>query len=201
MILVDTDSILCFESSVRIDIQWVGNVAAICCGGEGVRFPDNRFAFESTTCASHLVCSCSTQQLQVPEKFGFRVWALIKWENCSPQKCRAVVPITQETLVETKALLTECQVRISRASHNRLSGIYRSIMTRDCEYLCRNIDSRELKFFNYSGHGRKFSAYCGGRLATGTGGRNLKCFFWRAATCLPDWGRWLIVSYLSCLPS
>jgi uncharacterized protein (AIM24 family) len=35
-ILVDTDSILCFERSVGIDIQWVGNVAAICCGGEGV---------------------------------------------------------------------------------------------------------------------------------------------------------------------
>ena len=34
--LVDTDSILCFERSVGIDIQWVGNVAAICCGGEGV---------------------------------------------------------------------------------------------------------------------------------------------------------------------
>lgn len=35
-ILVDTDSILCFESSVTIDIQWVGNAAAICCGGEGL---------------------------------------------------------------------------------------------------------------------------------------------------------------------
>jgi uncharacterized protein (AIM24 family) len=34
--LVDTESILCFESSVNIDIQWVGNVAAICCGGEGL---------------------------------------------------------------------------------------------------------------------------------------------------------------------
>ncbi|GKY95374.1 hypothetical protein MPSEU_000499100 [Mayamaea pseudoterrestris] len=35
-ILVDTDAILCFEQSVSIDIQWVGNVAAICCGGEGI---------------------------------------------------------------------------------------------------------------------------------------------------------------------
>jgi len=35
-ILVDTDSVLCFESSVRIDIQNVGNVAACCCGGEGL---------------------------------------------------------------------------------------------------------------------------------------------------------------------
>jgi hypothetical protein len=35
-LLVDTESILCFESSVTIDIQWVGNVAAICCGGEGL---------------------------------------------------------------------------------------------------------------------------------------------------------------------
>jgi len=33
---VDTDSILCFESSVGIDIQWVGNCAAVCCGGEGL---------------------------------------------------------------------------------------------------------------------------------------------------------------------
>lgn len=35
-ILVDTDSVLCFESSVAVDIQWVGNVAAVCCGGEGL---------------------------------------------------------------------------------------------------------------------------------------------------------------------
>jgi uncharacterized protein (AIM24 family) len=35
-ILVDTDSILCFEDSVGVDIQWVGNVAAICCGGDGI---------------------------------------------------------------------------------------------------------------------------------------------------------------------
>ena len=34
-ILVDTDSILCFEDTVQIDVQWVGNVKAICCGGEG----------------------------------------------------------------------------------------------------------------------------------------------------------------------
>lgn len=35
-ILVDTDSILCFEASVGIDIQWVGNIGTICCGGEGL---------------------------------------------------------------------------------------------------------------------------------------------------------------------
>eukprot|EP00540_Astrosyne_radiata_P011672 CAMPEP_0116851304 /NCGR_PEP_ID=MMETSP0418-20121206/16640_1 /TAXON_ID=1158023 /ORGANISM="Astrosyne radiata, Strain 13vi08-1A" /LENGTH=217 /DNA_ID=CAMNT_0004483295 /DNA_START=255 /DNA_END=908 /DNA_ORIENTATION=+ len=35
-ILVDGDAILCFESSVVIDIKWVGNAAAICCGGEGL---------------------------------------------------------------------------------------------------------------------------------------------------------------------
>jgi uncharacterized protein (AIM24 family) len=34
--IVDTDSILCFESSVGIDIQWIGSVAACCCGGEGL---------------------------------------------------------------------------------------------------------------------------------------------------------------------
>jgi uncharacterized protein (AIM24 family) len=34
--LVDGDSILCFESSVSIDIRFVGNIAAVCCGGEGI---------------------------------------------------------------------------------------------------------------------------------------------------------------------
>jgi uncharacterized protein (AIM24 family) len=35
-ILVDGDSILCFESSVTIDVRAVGSIAAICCGGEGI---------------------------------------------------------------------------------------------------------------------------------------------------------------------
>lgn len=35
-ILVDGDAILCFESSVTIDIEFVGNFAASCCGGEGL---------------------------------------------------------------------------------------------------------------------------------------------------------------------
>lgn len=35
-IIVDTDSIVCFESSVTVDIQWVGNVTTVCCGGEGL---------------------------------------------------------------------------------------------------------------------------------------------------------------------
>ena len=35
-IVVDGDSVLCFESSVSIDVRFVGNAAAICCGGEGV---------------------------------------------------------------------------------------------------------------------------------------------------------------------
>ena len=35
-ILVDGDAILAFESSVTIDVEWVGNVAAICCSGEGL---------------------------------------------------------------------------------------------------------------------------------------------------------------------
>jgi uncharacterized protein (AIM24 family) len=34
-ILVDTDSVLCFEQSITLDIQWVGNAATCCCGGEG----------------------------------------------------------------------------------------------------------------------------------------------------------------------
>jgi uncharacterized protein (AIM24 family) len=35
-ILVDGDSLLCFESSVTVDVRAVGNIAAICCGGEGI---------------------------------------------------------------------------------------------------------------------------------------------------------------------
>eukprot|EP00545_Synedropsis_sp_CCMP1620_P008115 CAMPEP_0119027964 /NCGR_PEP_ID=MMETSP1176-20130426/38051_1 /TAXON_ID=265551 /ORGANISM="Synedropsis recta cf, Strain CCMP1620" /LENGTH=215 /DNA_ID=CAMNT_0006983997 /DNA_START=249 /DNA_END=896 /DNA_ORIENTATION=- len=34
--LVDGDAILCFESSVTIDVEWVGNFMAICCSGEGL---------------------------------------------------------------------------------------------------------------------------------------------------------------------
>lgn len=33
-ILVDTDSVLCFESSVAIDVQWIGSIATCCCSGE-----------------------------------------------------------------------------------------------------------------------------------------------------------------------
>ncbi|KAG7361504.1 mitochondrial biogenesis AIM24 [Nitzschia inconspicua] len=35
-ILVDGDSVLAFESSVTVDVRAVGNIAAICCGGEGI---------------------------------------------------------------------------------------------------------------------------------------------------------------------
>jgi hypothetical protein len=35
-ILVDGDSILAFESSVSVDVRAVGNIAAICCGGERI---------------------------------------------------------------------------------------------------------------------------------------------------------------------
>lgn len=35
-ILVDGNSILCFESSVTVDVRTVGGIAAICCGGEGI---------------------------------------------------------------------------------------------------------------------------------------------------------------------
>jgi uncharacterized protein (AIM24 family) len=35
-ILVDGDSILAFESSVTVDVRAVGNIAAICCGGDGI---------------------------------------------------------------------------------------------------------------------------------------------------------------------
>lgn len=35
-ILVDGDSLICFESTVTVDVRAVGNIAAICCGGEGI---------------------------------------------------------------------------------------------------------------------------------------------------------------------
>jgi uncharacterized protein (AIM24 family) len=35
-ILVDGDSILCFESSVQIDVRAVGNLCTMCCSGEGI---------------------------------------------------------------------------------------------------------------------------------------------------------------------
>jgi len=35
-IVVDGKSILCFESSVTVDVRVVGGIAAICCGGEGI---------------------------------------------------------------------------------------------------------------------------------------------------------------------
>lgn len=34
--LVDGDAILCFESSVTIDVEWVGNWKTVCCSGEGL---------------------------------------------------------------------------------------------------------------------------------------------------------------------
>lgn len=35
-LLVDGDAILAFDESVQIDVKYVGNVAAFCCGGEGL---------------------------------------------------------------------------------------------------------------------------------------------------------------------
>jgi len=35
-ILVDGDSLLCFEPTITVDIRRVGNFAAMCCGGEGL---------------------------------------------------------------------------------------------------------------------------------------------------------------------
>lgn len=35
-ILVDGNSILCFESSVTVDVRPIGSIAAMCCGGEGL---------------------------------------------------------------------------------------------------------------------------------------------------------------------
>jgi hypothetical protein len=34
--LVDGDAILCFESSVTIEVEFVGNFMAVCCSGEGL---------------------------------------------------------------------------------------------------------------------------------------------------------------------
>mmetsp|Transcript_30181 Transcript_30181/g.42764 ORF Transcript_30181/g.42764 Transcript_30181/m.42764 type:complete len:268 (-) Transcript_30181:327-1130(-) len=35
-ILIDGEALLGFESSVQLDIKWVGNAMAACCGGEGL---------------------------------------------------------------------------------------------------------------------------------------------------------------------
>ena len=35
-ILVDGNTILCFDSSVTVDVRPVGGFAAICCGGAGI---------------------------------------------------------------------------------------------------------------------------------------------------------------------
>ena len=35
-ILIDGEALLGFESSVQLDIKWVGNALAACCGGEGL---------------------------------------------------------------------------------------------------------------------------------------------------------------------
>ena len=37
-LLVDTESILCFEDSVRVEIETVGSFAACCCAGENLFF-------------------------------------------------------------------------------------------------------------------------------------------------------------------
>jgi uncharacterized protein (AIM24 family) len=36
MILVDSDSVLCFESSVAIDVKAVGGFLTCCCSGQGL---------------------------------------------------------------------------------------------------------------------------------------------------------------------
>lgn len=35
-VLIDTDSILCFEDTVQVDVRTVGGIAAMCCSGAGV---------------------------------------------------------------------------------------------------------------------------------------------------------------------
>ena len=51
-ILVDGNSILCFESSVTVDVRPVGGIAAICCGGEGI------FNTELTGEYNIVLCCC-----------------------------------------------------------------------------------------------------------------------------------------------
>jgi len=37
-LLVDTESVLCFQDSVRVEVETVGSLAACCCGGENLFF-------------------------------------------------------------------------------------------------------------------------------------------------------------------
>ena len=39
-ILVDSNSILCFEKSVSIDVKTVGGIVAMCCAGEGLFYTE-----------------------------------------------------------------------------------------------------------------------------------------------------------------
>lgn len=34
--IVDGDGIICFDFSVSIDIRFLGSIATVCCGGEGI---------------------------------------------------------------------------------------------------------------------------------------------------------------------
>ena len=36
VILVDTDSVLCFEASVQVDVRTIGGFVACCCSGQGL---------------------------------------------------------------------------------------------------------------------------------------------------------------------
>jgi uncharacterized protein (AIM24 family) len=36
MILVDTESVLCFEATVRVDVKAVGGFLTCCCSGQGL---------------------------------------------------------------------------------------------------------------------------------------------------------------------
>ena len=48
-ILVDGNSILCFESSVTVDVRPIGSIAAMCCGGEGLFNTELTGAFHSVS--------------------------------------------------------------------------------------------------------------------------------------------------------
>merc|ERR1712127_104976 len=39
-VLVDSDSILCFEKSVGIDVKDIGGITAMCCAGEGIFYTE-----------------------------------------------------------------------------------------------------------------------------------------------------------------
>ena len=66
-ILIDTDSILCFESSVTIDVQFIGSGMACCCAGEGIFNTTSTFVCSLLSFVACLEVSCLTHTLPLSQ--------------------------------------------------------------------------------------------------------------------------------------